>query len=370
MRPPHARVHEIDGIRGWAALCVLFFHLLWEIFGHVRPEIRSPLGRIFLDGKLAVYVFFILSGDALSLGFTSGGRLTPRVVLKRYARLAGPILFSCLVVYALMKLGLNANPEAAALVGRMDWLGNFLQFEPDLWSVLKHGLRTVFTEFSVSTSYNPFLWPMGIELAGSALVFCLGFAFHAVRWPRILLLVAALYLLALGSIYVLFLIGILFGTLRNWQPFSIWREKRVTRAMCLGLLLATFLANSAFDPTTRNIRMEIIFATLIVGLCYASRDVVALMSGPASRYLGRISFPLYFMHFAVIISLTSWLITVLVPTHGTGWAVVVLVTVISVCVVLTIADVTERAEDLYLRQVDRVIRYFLAQPTRASDRGV
>src|SRR5262245_41931407 len=68
-RRVHERVHEIDGVRGWAALSVLFFHLFWELFGGVVPAFRSSILRFWLDGPLAVYIFFVLSGDALSWPF-------------------------------------------------------------------------------------------------------------------------------------------------------------------------------------------------------------------------------------------------------------------------------------------------------------
>lgn len=51
-------------------MSVLIFHLAWELFGAVVPAFRTPALRFVLDGNLAVCVFFVLSGDALSLGFT------------------------------------------------------------------------------------------------------------------------------------------------------------------------------------------------------------------------------------------------------------------------------------------------------------
>ena len=32
------RLHELDGIRGWAALAVVVFHLCYETFGIVFPS--------------------------------------------------------------------------------------------------------------------------------------------------------------------------------------------------------------------------------------------------------------------------------------------------------------------------------------------
>jgi len=63
------RLDYIEGIRGWAALVVLVFHFTRETFGASFPAYHSIWLHFLLDGPLAVYVFFILSGDALSTTF-------------------------------------------------------------------------------------------------------------------------------------------------------------------------------------------------------------------------------------------------------------------------------------------------------------
>src|SRR5690242_4690965 len=108
------RVHEIDGVRGWAALSVVVFHLFWELFGGEVPTFRSAALRFWLDGPLAVYVFFVLSGDALSWPFFASGdaRILDRTVVKRYFRLAIPIFYSSLLCFLLMRAGLTFNHQA------------------------------------------------------------------------------------------------------------------------------------------------------------------------------------------------------------------------------------------------------------------
>ena len=125
------RLYEIDGVRGWASLVVLIFHLSWEVFGVIFPAYRSYYFKFFLDGPLAVYVFFVLSGDALSSSFVmkENYRSLAKLVLKRYFRLTGPILLSCIFAYFILKQGFAFNSIAAKVVGRPDWLGVFLPFE-------------------------------------------------------------------------------------------------------------------------------------------------------------------------------------------------------------------------------------------------
>src|SRR5258706_1988331 len=93
------RFHEIDGLRGWAALSVVVFHLYWETFGVVMPGLRNPATAFFLDAGLAVSLFFVLSGEALSAAYFAGkGEVAVvKLCVKRYTRLTIPIAATCLV---------------------------------------------------------------------------------------------------------------------------------------------------------------------------------------------------------------------------------------------------------------------------------
>ena len=89
------RLSELDGIRGWAAFSVLLFHIMWEVFGIKFPEFRNNYTAFILNGPLAVYVFFVLSGEALSTPYRMTGKRSSvtRLALKRYLRLSIPIFF-------------------------------------------------------------------------------------------------------------------------------------------------------------------------------------------------------------------------------------------------------------------------------------
>lgn len=40
---PGLRVHEIDGVRGWAALAVVNYHLFWTLLEFTVPWMRNPV---------------------------------------------------------------------------------------------------------------------------------------------------------------------------------------------------------------------------------------------------------------------------------------------------------------------------------------
>ena len=104
---PIDRLREIDGIRGWAAFSVMCVHIVGQ-FNDIVPGLQNAATRILLNGDFDVIVFFVLSGDALSASYWRTGRQRDVVQLgvKRYSRLTIPILASCLLMYALIELGL------------------------------------------------------------------------------------------------------------------------------------------------------------------------------------------------------------------------------------------------------------------------
>lgn len=363
---------EIDGIRGWAALVVLLFHLVWEVFGVIRPSYRSPLIHSALDGTLAVYVFFILSGDALSLTFTDPSRsgLNERVVVKRYFRLVGPILFSSLTVYALMKLGLTFNHKASPIAQRADWFGLFLPFKPSLGDVFRYSLMGVFTDPTFQKSYNPFLWPMGIELVGSLIVFSVGMVYRRLVSPLTVCLSASVYLMILGSVFSLFFVGISLGILRAKGTFIDLQELPFGRLLCAFSLVGLVGFNVFTNPyVTPNDAGRYAEAAVLVFVLYASSDCVGFMRSNASQFLGRISFPLYFMQFPVIASWTSWCLVHSQAHPHSAWKSAPLVIVTSVIITVFVAYGAELLEARYLRALDRWIRelFVPASGSRGAD---
>ncbi|WP_250476988.1 acyltransferase family protein [Caballeronia sp. INML1] len=128
-----------------------------------------------MDGALAVYVFFVVSGFSLSIGFV---RCRERsglfsLAIRRYPRLAIPVLAATLITLFMLLTGANRAPDAAALLGRTNWPASAFRFEPGFIDALKFGLFDVFFHYRWDHSYNPVLWTMSYELIGSVMVFAL-----------------------------------------------------------------------------------------------------------------------------------------------------------------------------------------------------
>lgn len=354
---------EIDGLRGWAALCVLGFHLVWETFGVVHPSFRSPWLKACLDGPLAVLVFFVLSGDSLSMVWTRRRPETPAepeastagtVVLRRYFRLAGPVLLSSLTVYALMALGATWTQAVAPVVERPDWYGEFLRFAPSLGGAIRFGLAGAFGIGPDGQDYNPFLWTMPVEMLGSLVVFAMGSFYGRLRRPATVLVVSSVFLAVAGSYLALFVFGMLLGELRARGVFERWHRDILARVLCPGLIsILGFVDAHAAQLNLTGVQARIVLACALVTLVYGSKDLVTGLRTRLSRHLGRISFPLYYMQFPVLVSLTAWLVvTHAHAAHDSSSAALAIVGV-SVLATWTLARGVCVLEEMYLRALQR-----------------
>lgn len=357
------RTHEVDGIRGWAALSVLLFHFFHETFGNLVPALRAPVVFMAINGPLAVYVFFILSGDALSIGYLRTGDRSAldSLVLRRYTRLMIPVALSCLAVYALMSAGLTFNKEAAVLVRRQGWLGAFLNFEPNIIGLLLYVLVGVFSPADVYvepvTQYNPVLWTMSIELAGSALVFLFWYLAPGLRRQRGLLIGLVAVLSCLGSYYALFFFGMLMSRFRVDGVLQRFRASRGWQVLAPLLVVVAGYANAAHYEAGNIRQFNLLCAAVLVFCFYTSRPALVFFRSPASRLLGEISFPLYLIHFAVLVSYTSWWIV----ASGTITTVLAIeIAAISAFLSVVAAIAFRQVEKLALRPIDRRLNRLIA----------
>ena len=306
------RATELDGLRGWAAVSVVLFHLVSETFGAIFPVLRHPLIAMFLNGNLAVCVFFILSGEALSVGFmrSRNGRQAVSMMLKRYTRLTVPIFLSCLIVFALYKAHLTFNVPAGQLVKRGDWLGSFLSENISLKSFVQYVFVNVYSEVPLKQAFNPFLWTMRVELIGSVLVIFMLLSWHWVKNKLWLFLLSGIFLqITVTTGYIsLFFIGMYFAWLRIERPAAapLILSSGIVPIVLIFLLLGCIpLLNHV---GTAPFRIEQVFAPILVFLVLRNRWPIAFLRVPFSQFLGKISFSIYLIQFPVIISATSYMI--------------------------------------------------------------
>jgi peptidoglycan/LPS O-acetylase OafA/YrhL len=382
-----SRQAHLDGLRGCSAIMVLLNHLVMMVWpGTVLTEIHPPgtpiwqlavaasPASILWDGRLAVSVFFILSGYVLTAAVLPQPMTLPALVVKRYIRLALPVLVATLPTLLLLPAGFYLNHDLAYVTGST-WFETVTMtgFHPGFLNWLRTALWTVFF-VDGHTSYNALLWTMQYEFYGSLLTFLLVTLVAGLRWR----LGAAMALcVILGEVpgyalLQLFCVGIFLHDVaylarREKLPIRLTPWLADILGLCLfvvGLCLPRLVAVSidergwAFDdliwlrhlmPSWQGDRW-MIAAVFVLGGLQLSHRLRRVLSASWARFLGRISFPLYLFHLPVLLSFGCWLLLILLPYWGQTCAALVTfgVTAVAALLIAWLAVFLVERPSLYL----------------------
>jgi peptidoglycan/LPS O-acetylase OafA/YrhL len=367
------RVYELDGIRGFASVAVLLFHFGPESFGAVMPELRDPWLFPWINGYRAVWLFFVLSGDALAGGSDVGVR-TDRLrglALRRYTRLALPIALSSVTIFTLMKLELVYNGPASAAVYNPGWLGGFVAgIQPTLHNLVQYMFVDVFAAPPVPVVYNAFLWTMHIEFLGSGAIFIACILLPWVKRPLVLTAVATLGLWLSESVYCLFLFGLVLCQVRKYGGLvrlrSLWPVQLLAFALPAGLYV--FEATHPGEPF--SVRTHYAIACVLVLCMYVAAPFRLFFASRLGKLLGKLSFPLYLAQMPVLLSLMSWLV-MKHYRYGVPESTLTLRTIIAVSVAaaFALAVVFYWVERLVLPPIDRALLRCFRRDTQTDSAG-
>jgi len=328
------RFTHLDSMRGIAACIVIVLHYVAVFYPSATFGIHKSYVEHFeweklfynfplnflIAGRFAVCLFFILSGYVLSysvLGKKNQGAKILSYMIKRPFRLGGLVLFTIMSGAILWWSGLFYNhpvSEISHSIPYLDaaWVGDF--------QISKFLDVFFFSPFSDGTVYNPPLWTIDIELYGSFLVFCFVLIFGNLRY-RLILYPVMFYLLK-GELYQGFVLGILFADMdKNYQVyFSILKNKIILSAFLLvGLVYAStpvFIDRETFstlfysrlpDFYSMGGTYAMIGAALVFYSCNSLQIAKDFLNLRFFRFLGKISYGLYVIHFLVIGSFSCWL---------------------------------------------------------------
>ena len=360
----NVKITYLDGLRGVAALVVVFSHLIYMLLpamqtgnfatAHyvvIEKIIRySPLS-LFYNGSFAVYIFFVLSGYVLTYKFfkTRNSEIIVSGAIRRYIRLMIPVLFVVLLAFTCMYLGLFQNREAAGLTNSDTWLKTFYDFKPDLVGAIYQGLYGTFVNGDIS--YDQVLWTMKYEFFGSMLVYVMALFFGNLRHRWIFY--GATALLLADTCYLSFVIGLVFSDLYNSfdrRRFAVESKYILIFLLICGLSLGSIyeagilMLLARFGIWLPATLLPISGAGMILFVLLNSRFLQGLLATKIPAYLGKISFSMYLIHLIVICSLSSALI-VLLGTSVTYYLVVLIVAGISIPVILVTSDLVYRFID-------------------------
>ena len=355
--PAHRpRQAAADGLRGLAALNVVIAHFVaafWpsalhgnypESFGtatHPSPWdwlLQLPLVNIGFNGAFAVAVFFALSGHVLAQhdATAPGSHVFWRRALARWPRLGLPVAAGVLGTYAIFAAG--AMPYQAF---------GFLPTYADSLSWAKVGAEAAFGVLWLGWSQtNPPLWSLRWEFIGS-MALLLVLALWG-RWPRVwrsmvlLLGAGAIAWLGGGSTYLLALLGGALWTHRaNAHGSQLVRWLVLAWAVYLGGFqydnpwygwsntLSSYLHHHLGSGWKAKELCNLLGALLLLDTLRRG-TVQRFLCWRVLQWLGRVSFAIYLVHFAVLMSVAMALGLVLRP-WGLGGVWLVLLVYLGVC---------------------------------------
>ena len=307
-------VPALDGLRGLAALYVMFFHYFAN-----QAQTVPVLGVFIHYGFTGVALFFVLSGYLITrilIEQRKSRYYWKAFYLRRALRILPLYFFVVFLGFALLKY------MGTRFYGRIPPLSPFLMLSVEFW-MSWNNISEIWGPLSV-------LWSIGVE---EKFYLMIAPAARAVR-PRFLgasLLLALFAILAINLARLHYGWGGLWGYCSKWGPEAllvgsflaclttgICLENPRTRAASWVLLLGgAFLVFFPFGlshlaRTTFQARFSFFYASILFFLLTHSESILAhILGSGALSWLGKISFGIYMFHLLV-----SFLASVIVRKLG------------------------------------------------------
>ncbi|MEK7594251.1 MAG: acyltransferase [Patescibacteria group bacterium] len=363
----HHKFSYLDGLRGTAALIVVFHHItLWfypamaiglQANAHSPSEVglyKLPI-NILWNGNFAVCIFFVLSGFVLSYKFLATGdaNVLTSGAFRRYPRLVIPVIGSILIGYLCVKFNLLWNDERVLLTRTSIEIQQLWTQTGGLLAALGQGFFGIFThQVQLPQQFNAVLWTMYFEFVGSFIVFGLLALFRSIKLRKFAYLFLAILLI--NTYFIAFIFGMILAELHTAKKDRLFTSKPRWGALALfiGFLLGTVpyptVDVTSYLGLTSNLLltvqttqfMHIFGAALIIYGLVSTPAVQKLFSFRPALFLGRVSFSLYLLHTFVIAVFSKRFFVYLVESQGVSYkASFILTGLITVIASLAVAYV-------------------------------
>lgn len=367
--------HLLDGLRGVAALIVMWYHVFegYAFAGNTMIE-------NFNHGYLAVDFFFMLSGFVISYAYDDrwGGSFTMKDFFKRRLIRLHPMVIMGAVLGAI----------TYCIQGSVQWDGTHIATSMTMLALLctmflipavpgaGHEVRgngemfplngpswSLFFEYIGNILYALFIRRLptkalaalvaltGAGLAGFALSDASGYGNIGIGWTLDAVNFGG------GALRMLFPFSMGMLLARNFKPFKVRGAFWICTALLVALLSMPYI--EGMQPICRNGIYEafcIIAVFPVLVLLGASGTTTDSKSTRICKFLGEISYPLYIVHYPFMYLFYAWLIKNGLFTFGQTWQVALCVYAWNILVAY-----------LCLKLYDEPVRKYLAK--RFSDRG-
>ncbi|MGL4725610.1 MAG: acyltransferase family protein [Scandinavium sp.] len=348
----HIRFNHLDGLRGIAALLVVFSHMQ-QFFGVAMGDDGKftnegtlySLYRMFFNGNFSVCVFFALSGLALLVAFDRNYDMAVirTSVTKRYLRLTPLVFVSVIFCTVLFSLDAYRFVQANEVIQSGKWLNTVFPKEMNYQEAIYQG---VIGAYAGDFSYNGVLWTISKELIGS--IFLLGLAgiFYKEKYYGVIVLIISIYLWVFhsneGAYYSLFFLGSL---ILRYKKTSLCPSLFIAAGLFLGVQneYSSFFLwcyhslkdNGIGTYVELGLSMRCIGALFLVYGVFHSEKAASVLGCKPLKCLGDISFSLYVIHLAFVGSFACWFFLAMQDVIGfklSGMLAIILTTLISVVV--------------------------------------
>lgn len=331
-RGPVTMLPTLTGVRGLAALAVVFYHIRGALGGFVPDRVIAVLA----EGYLAVDLFFVLSGFVLWWNYRDpfreqGARAAPRFIVRRFSRIfplhLAILTAMALFAAALLVSGRGPNPHYpfAALPAHYLLIQNWGFGDSLLWNVPAWSISAEWAAYLLLAATGGWLarvrvGPWAFPLLVVAVAAGLGAWFASRGLASIGEDIAAT---GLTRCLAEFTLGIL---LCQW--WSAERQRRRGGAVILGtaiglgavavLLLAAGQAQPAAIP--------MLMVAIVILALQASTTARPLLSGKIAQWLGDISYAVYLSHYFLWTLFKLFFLDDTADVHPAGIAAFVLLT--------------------------------------------
>lgn len=375
-----SRLAPLEACRGIAAVVVLVFHFF---MGFALPQKEAIVGQSFnvlINGAGAVLFFFTLSGFVLCWNYFHSNHessLLPSII-KRWPRLALPVILSTLMSWVLFKLNCFYF-LTAAMLSKSPWLQTFgyanwpTNFSMSFNGAIIQGATTFFTGI---VSYNSSLWTMKPELIGSLVIYLLAtflkkYQFSLFTYMALLMLFIFLTI-AIFPYLLPFVFGIFLAYALARHPIKIHKISSFG-VLGFGIFLLGYEVSEKNYAWVRLIEgpmlitqnIQIILLSIgsicVIFAVMTNVSYYNFLNNQFSAWLGKLSFPLYLIHVLVMCSFSSWFYIYLMSSqYSIKWVFVMnLLATFAICTLICLPFIW--IDQIWIRYLNRLSLYIVSR---------
>ncbi len=296
-----------------------------------------------INGHVAVQLFFLISGTVLAASFLRSDAPIPAQILKRFLRLLLPALAAIAFALALLYW---LPMDRAGLTGlvKSDWMARYMN-TPLQWAAIARDslLDSVLLGYqdvslferiarreqwlsSIGGAAVPPLWTLHVEFWGSMLVLALATAHRRLGARGFGIVLAGVLVFTGSSKYSLFVVGFVLHLLWRHRPAPDASQPALLTVplIMVGVVLTSVPALPGMDGLLWLMRklsvlraqnatvLQSQLGAILIFVCVVrSAQVRQWLSAAPLAWLGRLSFSIYLLHFAVMALIGSRLFLVL-----------------------------------------------------------